>query len=88
MARPCRLTTAQQAELRLAALEARADSPFRGRGATMGRAGRNATEVLIDLAHQRWGVEFSPRGMQKQLNRLGLEYLHLAQGGFWIEAAR
>jgi transposase len=31
------------------------------------------------------GVEMSLRGVQKLLVRLGLEYHHRAQGGFWAE---
>jgi transposase len=87
MARPCRLSPGQQAELRREALATRADSPHRGYGSARRAVGRNATEVLCDLVRERYGVQFSVRGMQAQLHRLGLKYQPQAQGGRWREAS-
>jgi transposase len=80
------LTPEQQAELRRAALVARADTMHRGHGWSTGKRGRNATEALVDLVRERWGVEIGVRGMQKLLGRLGLAYVRLNQGGHWREA--
>jgi transposase len=86
MARPCRLSPEQQAELRREALVARADSPHRGYGRARGAVGRNTTQALCDLVRERYGVRLSVRGMQAQLHRLGLRYQPQAQGGRWREA--
>jgi transposase len=85
MARPSLLTAAQQAEVRAMALQAHAESPFRGRGSLMGAFGRNCTELVRDFIADECGVEMSIRAVQKMLVRLGLEYHHHAQGGFWAE---
>jgi hypothetical protein len=87
MPRPRKLTAEQETELRRAALMARAEGP-RGYGSTRGRTGRSATEQLVDPARERWSVALTPRGMQKLLGRLGLEYRAAAQGGRWREPGR
>jgi transposase len=85
MARPSLLTAAQQAEVRAMALQAHAESRFRGRGSLMGAFGRNCTELVCDFITDEYGVAMSIRAVQKMLVRLGLEYHHRAQGGFWAE---
>jgi transposase len=88
MPRPPLLTAEQQAELRRAALAMRAETTHRGYGRVGGARGGNATERLVDLVRERWGVTISTRGLQKLLGRLGLEYQARAQGGRWREASR
>jgi transposase len=85
MARPSLLTPEQQAEVRRLALRARAESTHRGRGATGGACGRNPTEIVRAFIAETYGVEYTERGVQKLLGRLGLVYEHRAMGGFWAE---
>jgi transposase len=86
MGRPCKLSPAQQADLRREALAARAETTYRGYGRIGGAVGRNATEVLCELMRERYGVRLSVRGMEAQLHRLGLKYQPQAQGGRWRES--
>jgi transposase len=86
MPRPSLLSAEQQAEVRAFALRARAESTFRGRGSLRGAIGRNATELARDWIAVHYDVEMTARGVQRLLGRLGLEYQHRAQGGFWTEA--
>jgi transposase len=85
MGRRSLLTAEQMAEVRAMAQRAQADTRFRGFGNSGGRVGRNATEVVRDFIAETFGVEMSVRGVQALLGRVGLEYQHRAQGGFWAE---
>jgi hypothetical protein len=88
MARPRKLTSVQEAELRGMAVAARAESRYRGHGSCQGRQGLNATEALWIEAAERFGIELSVRSIQRLLNELGLEYWRRGQGGIWLEARR
>jgi transposase len=85
VARPSLLSAAQQAEVREMALRAHAESAHRGRGTIGGAWGRNCTELVRDFIADEYGVEMGIRAVQKMLVRLGLEYHHRAQGGYWAE---